>query len=241
MYVYIHFTCSWHTFLFLMFLGSGLSVKFFKMSKISKKKKKSPIYLLGEKTHISRPTQFRLLFKGQLLLIFICILFHFFKYEVFYRNYYTTWVAFCILFLLFARLICGEISVFCIFKIIGKAKRFLHFPMCFILFILQTSLFFPLLNFEKEYFEWIFYIIYDRHLPVFFYMVMPFFSSPESLEITWGKLEIAAEIWVEEISWERIFVSEWRFCYICYILLEPLSSVTLVWIISIIGGHMVIF
>ena len=115
--------------------------KVFQNVKNFQKKKKSPIYLLGEKTHISRPTQFRLLFKGQLLLIFI------------YRNYYTTWVAFCILFLLFARLICGEISVFCIFKIIGKAKRFLHFPMCFILFILQTSLFFPLLNFEKEYFE----------------------------------------------------------------------------------------
>ena len=93
------------------------------------------IYLLGEKAHISRPTHFKLLFKGQLLLIFICILFHFFKYEVFYRNYYTAWVAFCILFLLFARLICGKISVFCIFKIIGKAKRFLHFPMSVLFYL----------------------------------------------------------------------------------------------------------
>lgn len=96
-------------FVSLIFLGSSLSASFSKLSKISKKK--SLIYLLGEKTCISRPTQFKLLFKGQLLLIFICILFHFFKYEVFYRNYYTTWVAFYILFLLFALLIYGKISV----------------------------------------------------------------------------------------------------------------------------------
>lgn len=135
MYVCIHFTCSWHTFLFLMFLGSGLSASFSDCQKFPKKKKISPIYLLGEKAHISRPTHFKLLFKGQLLLIFICILFHFFKYEVFYRNYYTAWVAFCILFLLFACLICGKISVFCIFKIIGKAKRFLHFPMSVLFYL----------------------------------------------------------------------------------------------------------
>lgn len=165
----------------------------------------------------------------------------FYKYEVF------TWVAFCILFLLFAHLICGKISVFCIFKIIGKAKDFSIFPCLFyftyssefiILFFIKFTLIFTSLNIH---FEWIFYIIYDRRLPVFFYMVMPFFSSPESLEMTWGRLEIVAEVWVEEISWERIFVSEWKCYYICYILLEPLSSVTSVWIISITGGHMLIF
>ena len=49
---------------------------------------------------------------------------------------------------------------YCLFKIIGKAKDFSIFPRLFTLLILQSSLFFPLLNFEKEYFEWIFYIIY---------------------------------------------------------------------------------
>lgn len=149
--------------------------------------------------------------------------------------------------MLFAHLICGKILVFCIFKIIGKAKDFSIFPCLFyftyssefiILSFIKFTLIFTSLNIH---FEWIFYIIYDRHLPVFFYMVMPFFSSPESLEMTWGRLEIVAEVWVEEISWERIFVSEWRFYYICYILLEPLSSVTSVWIISITAGHMLIF